>query len=156
MKPIRTLSLRASTLVDQWGFMLRDPTDGSVVGRQPIPALAKLVYALATNTQSGISRRYLPSHPQGETFTFGMDFSACVPLGVGISSGTLNILTNVVPPVDVTDQWTVSAVRILDRALYATVSGGTDGTDYRFVWTATDNNGEIYPRTALCLCSTTS
>ncbi|HEY2530310.1 MAG TPA: hypothetical protein VGJ20_20630 [Xanthobacteraceae bacterium] len=155
MKPLRSLSLRAEVVVDQYGFLLTD-ADRNVIGVQPIPALAKLTYALATNTQSGLTRRYVPSHPEGETKTFGIDFSAAIALGLGIASGTLTIFTNVVPPVDVTAQWIIDPVQIIGRALYATVSGGVDGTDYRFVWEATDTNGLTYVRTVLCLCAATA
>jgi hypothetical protein len=155
MKPLRPLSSRAAAVVDQGGLMIADPTNGTVLGFQPIPTRAKLTYALATNTQSGIDNRYLPSHPVGETCVFGIDFSDVIPLGIGIVSGTLQIFDNVVPPVASSD-FTVGAVTVLGRALYATLAGGVDGTDYMLRWTATDTQGNVWPRTGLCLCAQTS
>ena len=156
MKPLRTLSLRAETLVDQNGLMLADPTDMSVLGLNPPLPGTRLVYALQTNTQSGLTRRYLPAHPAAESAVFGMDFSAIIPLGIGIASGTLQIFTNTVPPALDTTAWTIGAVSWRDRALYATLSGGVGGTDYILRWVATDTNGNIWPRSALVLCSLTS
>jgi hypothetical protein len=156
MKPLRPLSARATTIVDQTGLMLADPATRTVLGTQPIPPLAKLIYALATNTQSGINDRYLPAHPPTESCVFGIDYSSVIPLGVGISSGTLDIFENVVPPVEAADDFTIGTVTVLGRALYATLSGGVDGTDYMLRWTATDTQGNVWPRTGLCLCAQTS
>jgi hypothetical protein len=156
MKPLRPLSLRAETMVDQQGVMLADPTDGSVLGQNAIPANARLIYALATNSQSGLQQRYLPPHPPGESCPFGFDFSAVIALGVGIVSGTLTISTNTVPPVDATASWTVGPVTVLGRALYATLSGGVAGTDYQLRWAATDTQGNVWPRWGLCLVAATS
>jgi hypothetical protein len=150
------LSARPEIIVDNQGFRLADPNAGSVVGLGVVPPPVKLVHALATNSQSGLTRRYWPSHPAGEVMTFGMDFAAVIPRGLGPTQGALTIFTNAVPPVDVSNTWIIDPVQIVDRALYATLNGGVDGADYQFRWTATDSNGMIYPRTALCLCSTTS
>jgi hypothetical protein len=156
MKPLRPLSARATTIVDQTGLMIADPATGTVLGQQPIPPLAKLIYALATNTQSGINNRYLPSHPPYESCVFGIDLSDVIPLGVGIASGALNIYENVVPPAEANEDFTIGAVTVLGRALYATLTGGVDGTDYMLRWTATDTQGNIWLRTGLCLCAQTS
>jgi hypothetical protein len=154
MKALRTLSPRAETLVDQHGFMLANPTDGSVVGiRPPLPGI-RLVYALQTNTQSGLTRRYVPSIAPGETAVFGIDYSAVIPLGIDIASGTLEILRLG----GIADDVTAGPVSWRDRALYATVSAvaGADGFDYQLLWTAIDTDGNIWPRTALLLCSRTA
>ena len=103
-----------------------------------------------------LSRRYTPEHPPGEECNFGMDFSFIVPPGVGLESGSLAIWTNRVPPVDDSANWTIGAVSVRGRAVYALVSGGVEGTDYQFRWVATDTAGNIWPRTALCLCAQTS
>ena len=66
MKPLRQLSYRAETMVDQQGLMLADP-NGFVIGRNSVPANVRLIYALATNSQSGLQQRYLPPHPPGES-----------------------------------------------------------------------------------------
>src|SRR5215831_16230134 len=154
MNSLRPLSSRATVFVDQNGLMIADPSD-AVLGETPVPQPARLVYALATNSQSGITGRYLPSHPPGEACLFGLDFSDVIPLGVGITSGTLAIFTNVVPPASTTD-WTIGPVTVLGRALYASLGGGVDGTDYMLRWTATDTQGDVWPRTALVLCAQTS
>jgi hypothetical protein len=102
-----------------------------------------------------LSRRYTPEHPAGETATFGLDFSPIVPPGVGLKSGTVTVWKNIVPPVTSTD-WTIGAVSVSGRALYAQLSGGIEGTDYQIRWVATDTDGNIWPRTALVLCAPTS
>lgn len=102
-----------------------------------------------------VSRRYTPEHPPGESCLFGLDFSPLIPPGIGIASGVLKVETNVVPPAPSSD-FTVGPVQVRDRTLYATLTGGTSGVDYRLTWTATDTAGNIWPRTALLLCAPTS
>lgn len=102
-----------------------------------------------------LTRRYSPETPPGEKSVFGMDFSFLVPPGVGLESGTLTIWTNVATPVQSTD-FTIGAVSVRGRVLYATVSGGVEGKDYQLRWIATDTDGNVWPRTALVLCSQTS
>ncbi|HEX8827423.1 MAG TPA: hypothetical protein VF778_04855, partial [Xanthobacteraceae bacterium] len=72
-----------------------------------------------------------------------------------IAQGALAILTNVVPPVASSD-FTVGTVTIRGRVLYASLSGGVDGTDYQLRWTATDTDGNVFTRTGLVLCAETS
>jgi hypothetical protein len=103
-----------------------------------------------------LSRRYTPEHPPGEEATFGMDFSYVIPLGVGIASGTVTVWVNVVPPVQDSTNWTIGTVSVLGRVLYASLTGGVEGTDYQIRWSATDTDGKVWPRTALCLCAQTS
>ena len=103
-----------------------------------------------------ISRRYYPEHPPGENCSFGLDYSFVVPVGVGIESGTLAIQTNTAAPVDATADWTIGAVTVRGRAIYATLSGGVSGTDYQLKWTAYDSQGNAWPRTTLVLCAETS
>ena len=102
-----------------------------------------------------LSRRYTPEHPPGESCSFGLDYSYVIPPGVGISSGTCEIWTNTVPPAQSSD-WTIGAVNVRGRAIYATLSGGIEGKDYQIRWTATDTEGNIWPRTCLQLCAQTS
>lgn len=153
---LRNLSLRAEALVDQHGFFLLDPTDRSVVGQSPIPAGSKICYALATNAQSGITRRYAPSHDPGDQCLYGIDFSAVIPVGLGIRSGALAIKQNVVPPQDASADWTIGTVEVRDRQLYANLKGGQPATDYALEWTVTDTSNTTWVRTALLLCSRTS
>ena len=103
-----------------------------------------------------LSRRYTPEHPPGEECNFGIDFSFIIPPGVGLCSGSLQILTNTAAPVDASAQWTIGPVNVRGRALYAMLSGGVAGTDYQLKWTAIDTAGKTWPRTALVLCADTS
>jgi hypothetical protein len=102
-----------------------------------------------------VTRRYSPEHPPGESCSFGLDFSFVIPVGVGIESGTLGIQTNTANPVD-DGSWTIGAVQVLGRAIYAMLSGGVSGTDYQLVWTAVDTEGNTWVRTCLVLCAPTS
>lgn len=103
-----------------------------------------------------ISRRYSPEHPPGEQCLFGFDFSPLLPRGVGITGGQLAILSNTVPPADASADWTVGTVQVRGSVLYATLSGGKSGTDYLLTWTATDTEGNTWPRTGAVLCAPTS
>lgn len=103
-----------------------------------------------------LSRRYSPEVPPGERSTFGMDFSFLVPPGVGLTSGTLTIWHNIVPPVPVPTDFTIGPVSVRGRVLYATLSGGVEGRDYQLRWVATDTAGNVWPRTGLALCAQTS
>ena len=157
MNPLRNLSARALVIVDQGGFMVADPA-GNVLGVSVLPPPVRLVYALATNTQSGLDNRYLPSKPPNEISIFGLDFSDVIPLGVGIASGVLDIFLNVaidpLPPAD-TD-FNKGAVQVTGRALRATLGVGKPETDYILRWTATDTQGNVWPRSALLLVGITS
>lgn len=102
-----------------------------------------------------LSRRYTPEFCPGEQSNIGLDFSYVIPPGVGINAGTLKVFTNVANPAASTD-FTVGEVTVLGRSLYASLSGGVDGTDYQLRWTATDTDGNVWPRTALLLCAQTS
>lgn len=102
-----------------------------------------------------LSRRYAPEFGPGESSIVGLDFSYVIPPGVGISSGTLDVFTNVAAPVASQD-FTVGEVTVRGRVLYASLSGGVDGTDYQLRWSATDTSGNVWPRTALLLCALTS
>lgn len=103
-----------------------------------------------------LSRRYTPEHPPGEDCAFGLDYSFVLPVGVGIESGTIQILTNTAVPADASADWTIGPVTVRGRALYAMLSGGVAGTDYQLKFTAVDSAGKTWPRTALVLCAETS
>ena len=103
-----------------------------------------------------LSRRYSPEHPPGESCSFGLDFSSILPVGVGLESGALAILTNTAAPADASDDWQIGAVTVRGRAVYAMLSGGVSGKDYQFRWTANDTAGNVWARTALVLCAETS
>lgn len=103
-----------------------------------------------------LSRRYQPEKPPEETCSFGLDFSAVIPPGVGIESGSLAIFSNTAAPAPADADFTVGAVMVRGRAIYAMLSGGVSGKDYQLRWTATDSEGNVWPRTALVLCAETS
>jgi hypothetical protein len=104
-----------------------------------------------------LSRRYYPEHAPGERCLYGMDFSYVIPPGVGIAQATLKMFTNVAVPQDVTLDWNITGPGIVrGRTIYITLQGGVEGTDYQLRWSATDTDGNIWPRTALLLCAQTS
>jgi hypothetical protein len=139
---------------DDHGLAIAD-SDGNLIG-QPALFVHRLLAARRTNRMP-ISRRYAPEVAPDEVSVFGMSFEYVIPKGVGIASGTLDIFTNTVPPVD--DGGLIPApVAVQDRTLYATVTAkpAADGNDYQLTWTATDTDGNVWPRTALVLCAATS
>ena len=104
-----------------------------------------------------ITRRYSPEKPPDEICTFGMDYSFILPRGVGITKGDLDVFTNTVPPQEASDHFVLFGdISVRDRTVYATLGGGHRGTDYQFRWYALDTEGNVWPRTALCLCADTS
>lgn len=175
LTPLRPLSLRAEVLVDQNGFRVRDPSTGSVVGWREVPIFtnARVVFALASNTQSGFTARYKPSKHPEEISLFGMDFSKVIPPGVGIFNdfndpdtlpGVI-LYTNTVPPVVVAplpggggeiDFGGGGVIYVIGRAVYVSIKGGVAGTDYIVEWYVTDTNGWVHVRDALMLCADTS
>ena len=104
-----------------------------------------------------LSRRYTPEIVPGESCQIGMDFSFVVPPGVGIASGTLAIFTNVASPAASTDL-TVGPVTVRGRTVYAPITAlaAALGKDYQLRWSATDSQGNVWPRTALLLCAQSS
>lgn len=102
-----------------------------------------------------LSRRYTPEHPPTETCSFGLDYSAIIPAGVGVQSGALEIWTNTASPA-VSADWKIGPVSVRGRAIYATLTGGLSGQDYQLRWTAVDTDGNVWPRTTLVLCAETS
>ena len=103
-----------------------------------------------------LSRRYTPEHPPGESCNFGLDLSLIVPPGVGITSGKLDIFTNTYPFSAADADWVKGDVTVNGRTVYAQLSGGVEGQDYQLRWTATDSNGNVWPRVTLVLCAQTS
>src|ERR1700746_3323787 len=102
-----------------------------------------------------LSGRGGSEYPAGEMCGFGMDFSPLLAPGSGIVSGSLKIFTNTAVPADASHDWLVGPVQILGRSVYAVLAGGVQGQDYQLVWTATDSDGNVWPRTALVLCAPT-
>jgi hypothetical protein len=145
---------RPKYVVDPHGFVLRDPATGSIVGRALPVGIVRIEYALALHSNGGL-RRY-QTHPKEEQAVFMFDYSALVRRGVSLSNPSLSIFTNTVPAVAADADWVKGAVTVLGRSVYATLSGGIDGKDYQLRWSATDSEGNIWPRTTLVLCSPTS
>jgi hypothetical protein len=104
----------------------------------------------------GINNRYMPSHPQGQSCQYALDFSNILPFGVGLAGGALQIATNTVPPVNAPADFVVGPVSVSGRRLYANLAGGIEGKDYLLLWVAQDSLGNTWPRTCLLLCDATS
>ena len=102
-----------------------------------------------------LNNRYIPSHPQGQVATYGLDFSNIIPLGIVLSSATLTIETNTVPPVASSD-FSLGPVQTIGRRVYCQLSGGVAATDYRLNWNVVDSLGNSWPRSCLLLCAATS
>jgi hypothetical protein len=104
-----------------------------------------------------LNNRYQPSHPAGSAASYYLDWSAIFPPGVGITGGTLIITRNTVPPTPIQPgEWTITGQSVVGRRTYATLSGGTAGTDYRLNWQALDTLGGNWLRTCLLLAAQTS
>jgi hypothetical protein len=103
-----------------------------------------------------LTRRYNPPQPAGSSATFGMDFSAVVPVGIGIASFILKIFTNTQPPVAADADWTTTTGYIRGRAVFENLSGGVSGKDYLLQWTVTDSRSNVWIRTAALLCTSTA
>ena len=102
-----------------------------------------------------INNRYEQPHPAQQVCEYGLDFSTILPPGITIASGRLAQFTNQVPPQPTSD-FTVSPVTATGRRLYAQLAGGVAGTDYQLTWIATDSENNVWPRTVLLLCASTS
>jgi hypothetical protein len=98
-----------------------------------------------------IGLRY-PTKPGSDACPYGFDFSNILPLGVGITSGTLEIVLNL-NPVQPQSDFTQGEVLISGRRVYCPISGGVPGTDYQFRWSIADTLGNMWQRTALLLCA---
>lgn len=103
-----------------------------------------------------LSRRYQEFAP-GESSLFGIDMSFVLPPHVAIESATLQVFNNTFAPVAPTPDITVVGDVVIEgTCVYARLTGGVEGTDYAIRWTITDSDGNVFPRTALVLCSQTS
>ena len=79
-----------------------------------------------------LARRYSPEWAPGESSSIGIDMAAIIPVGVGISSGALIILTNTANPATSTD-FSIGPVTVQGRIAYANLAGGVSDrlTDLR-------------------------
>jgi hypothetical protein len=141
-------------LVDSADFAVAD-SDGNLIGRHAALWVHRLLTARRTNRMP-ISRRYTPEKDPAEECPFGLSFEYVIPKGVGIAKGELDIFYNSNPPVAADSDWEKGPVTIAGRLLYATLGRGLDGTDYILQWTATDTDGNVWPRATLVLCAMTS
>lgn len=106
-----------------------------------------------------LTRRYSPEMAPNEGSMFGMDFSAIIPPGVGISLGQCAAWRNAFPRVPAPlNELVVGNVQIVGRTLIAFIEafGPAQGNDYQLEWTAFDTQGNVWPRTGLLLVSPTS
>jgi len=154
---------RPLILVDPWGHPLRDPSTGGLIGYQDIfdhtselqIRSARVLWALAPEANGGFQR--YRTHPPDETHVFMMDFSLVIGRGISLAAPSLRFFTNTVPPVAADQDWTVyKTPSVLKRAIYATIGGGKDGTDYQLRWTVDDTQGNTWARTTLVLVARTS
>lgn len=102
-----------------------------------------------------INNRFTPSHPAGQSITYGLDFANILPQGVTLDGVQIGLYTNTVPPAPSSDMQQ-GEVAVVGRRAYTELSGGVAGTDYQVLFTATDNLGNTWPRTVLLLCAATS
>ena len=155
MSDVRPTNARQSALIDPAANLIADPSGFSVGVNKPFWG-ERLLWCASLSAPSAVSHRYQPSHPPQETCNFGIDFSPVVPFGVGLQSGSISIFANLATPVAADADWVKGPVVVRGRAIYALLGGGVAGTDYQLRWTAVDNQGNTWPRTALCLCAQTS
>ena len=148
------LSARPELLSDDHARWIVDPASGTFVGLPGPLVRRRILYALPLDDLGGY-RRYGVPKPVAEDAEFWFDFSRIIPKGVGIASATVVITTNTVPPLPATGL-VAGPVQIDDRAVYATFTGGQDGIDHQVTWTATDTQGNIWPRTVLLLSANTT
>lgn len=85
-----------------------------------------------------------------------MDFSLLLPMGVGIGQADLKIFNNTFLSPDVSVDWIIDPVTISGRQVWTRLQGGVDGQDYQLRWSVTDTDGQVFPKTALVLCSQTN
>jgi hypothetical protein len=102
-----------------------------------------------------LNNRYLPSHPQGQSCLYALDFANILPPGVGLTNASLEIQLNTVPPTPTTD-FTQDPITVDARRLYCRLTGGVSARDYRLNWSGEDTLGNIWARSCLLLCSATS
>ena len=102
-----------------------------------------------------LNNRYLPSHPQGQVCTYGLDYATILPLGITLTGASLQIEYNTQPPTPASD-FVVSGPTTTGRRVYCQLSGGISGKDYVISWSAQDSLGNTWPRSCLLLCAATS
>ena len=102
-----------------------------------------------------INNRFEQPHPAAQVAVYGLDFSTILPPGVTIADGLFSQQLNTVPP-QPTNDFTPGPVVLAGRRLYTQLAGGVAGTDYQLTWRATDNLNNIWVRTVLLLCASTS
>ena len=90
-----------------------------------------------------------------ELFYIGFDFSPILPPGVGITEVGVSCFTNT-NPANPSSGLTFSTPVTRGRQIWATVTGGQPGTDYKIRWEVTDTIGNQWLRTALMLCAYSS
>lgn len=102
-----------------------------------------------------INGRYHPPHPAGSTMTYGLDCSAFLPPGVGVTAPGVIFQTNTTPP-GLAPGISASGGGYRGRRLWITITGGVSGTDYIVQWTFQDTVGNTWVRSLYLLCAATS
>ena len=142
-------------LVDPDGRRVGDGATGTIGTPGSMPG-RRVVWAQLTNEPGGSpTRRYVPSWAPNEADAVGLNMAQVIPNGVGVSTASLTIWTNTATPT-LTADFVIGIPSIEGRVVYATLSGGVVGRDYQLRWVVTDTLSNVWPRTALLLCSTPS
>lgn len=102
-----------------------------------------------------ISRRYQPTHPAGQSRVYGLDMSAVLPPGIGVTQPGVTFQTNTTPP-GIATGISSSGGGFGARRLWVTITGGVAGTDYIVTWSFQDTQGNAWVRSILLLCAPTS
>jgi hypothetical protein len=103
-----------------------------------------------------LTRRHTPEHPAGSTESFGCDFSPVIPKGIAPVSAALAIFTNANPPAAADADWSKGRAYQRGRCVFQLLTGGKAGVDYLLQWTVTDSRANVWVRTGMVLCASTS
>ena len=108
-----------------------------------------------------LTRRYQPTHPEGDTVLIGIDFATVLAPGAALRDPDLAFWINWpgdVVPADA--DWEIDplvGVQVAGRRrLLTRISGGVSGIDYQLRWSASDTLGNFWTRTALLLVGDTA
>lgn len=107
-----------------------------------------------------LTRRYTPEIHPGESCVIGMSYEYVIPPGVGIATGEVFAFFNQQTQAGAVPSSILflGPVSIRGRILACDIIAQPEANalDFQIQWIATDTNGDVWPRTALLLCSVTS